>query len=159
MLKWIRSRFESRQDDGHIHNINTNDNLDKLRELTVKFNEHSEIITSVYKALLYGHDACYISDIETYEILWVNNKMIEYHGENLVGKKCYEAFQGLDGPCPFCTNKEIQLNTTYTWVFFNEKLQMRFLIRDRMIEWGDKTVRLEVAIDITGLNVNYGVKY
>ena len=159
MLTWFRSILERKQESEYIHNIHDNDNLEKLRELTIKFNDHAEIVTSVYRALLHSHDACYIADIETHEILWVNNAIIELYGKGLVGQKCYNAFQGFDSPCSFCTNKKIEYNNTYTWVFFNEKLQRRFLIRDRAIEWGNKTVRLETAIDITGMDINYGAKY
>lgn len=151
MMKWIRSVIEERQEQKDIHNVMANDNMEKLKELTKRFNEHAEIITTVYEALLHGVDACYIADIQTFDILWVNKTVNRLHGENLVGLKCYEAFQDSNAPCSFCTNKILESRSSYTWVFFNEKLQKRFLIRDRLINWDGRAVRLETAINITEL--------
>lgn len=152
MMTWIRSVIEGRQEQKSIHNVMADDNMEKLKELTERFNEHAEIITTVYEALLYGTDACYIADIETFEVLWVNKTITKLHGKNIVGRKCYEAFQNADTPCYFCTNDILENRSCYTWVFFNEKLQKRFLIRDRLISWDGRKVRLETAIDITELH-------
>ena len=156
MLRWIRSALEGRQEKLDIHNTKSTDNMDKLRELTKSFDRHTEIITSVYRAALSSNDPCYIADMDTYELLWVNNAVTKLYGPNLVGKKCYKAFNNTDFPCSFCTNKMLERRNTYTWVFFNSKIQRRFLIRDRAIKWDGRTVRLEIAIDITELDFNDG---
>ncbi len=156
MIKWLREAISNRYEKQNIHGTKNTDNMDKLRELTKTFNKHTEIISNVYRALLFSNDACYISDINTYEILWTNHAVVKLHGPGLVGKKCYEAFHAFSAPCDFCTNKFLDSRNTYTWVFFNEKLQRNFLIRDRAIEWGDQVVRLETAIDITELNITDG---
>ena len=49
----------------------------------------------------------YVADPETYEILYANKAIKRFFGKKLVGKKCYQVFQNLDKPCPFCTNKYI----------------------------------------------------
>ena len=53
-------------------------------------------------------DPFYISDIETYELLHVNEagrRLFKVPLDaDLEGVKCYEFLQGRDEPCPFCTN-------------------------------------------------------
>lgn len=48
----------------------------------------------------------YVADLDTYELLFVNKEGRKMFGiSELNGQKCYKALQGLDHPCPFCTNK------------------------------------------------------
>jgi len=95
----------------------------------------------------------YVSDPDTYELLFVNKKIKELLGEDIMGKKCYKAFQNLDRPCDFCTNKYIvgpNLGKTYTWEFQNLKNKRWYRCMDKAIKWlGGKYVRYEIAIDIT----------
>jgi diguanylate cyclase (GGDEF)-like protein/PAS domain S-box-containing protein len=94
----------------------------------------------------------YIADPDTYEILFVNKALKKSLGE-VVGKKCYAAFQGLDSPCPFCTNKYIfgeNLGKTYIWDFQNRNDKRWYHCVDKAIRWPDgRWVRYEMAIDVT----------
>lgn len=94
----------------------------------------------------------YITDPDTYEILFINDYLRRNRGE-VKGQRCYEAFQGLNYPCPFCTNKFIfgeNLGKTYIWDFQNKVDKRWYHCIDRAITWlGGKTVRCEIAIDIT----------
>ncbi|MCD6432199.1 PAS domain S-box protein, partial [Candidatus Bathyarchaeota archaeon] len=95
----------------------------------------------------------YVSDPDTYEILFANKKLKETFGEKILGKKCYKVFQNLNKPCPFCTNKYIfgeNLGKTYIWEFQNRKNKRWYRCIDRAIKWpGGKYVRYEMAIDVT----------
>ena len=95
----------------------------------------------------------YVADPETYEILYANKAIKRFFGKKLVGKKCYQAFQNLDKPCPFCTNKYIfgeNLGKTYIWDFQNKHNGRWYHCIDRAIKWHDgRYVRFEIAIDIT----------
>ena len=95
----------------------------------------------------------YVADPETYEILYANKAIKRFFGKKLVGKKCYQAFQNLDKPCPFCTNKYIfgeNLGKTYIWDFQNKCNGRWYHCIDRAIKWHDgRYVRFEIAIDIT----------
>jgi anti-anti-sigma regulatory factor len=96
-------------------------------------------------------DVLYVIDPQTYEVLLVNNAFEDILGEDPVGKKCHEVFQGFDCPCDFCTN-DIILSTRepYSWEFHNTKVDRVFWITDQIIPWPDgRDVRLEVATDIT----------
>jgi len=102
----------------------------------------------------------YVSDMETYELLYTNKKFnneLGYQGhENLAGQKCWQVIQkNQTGPCPFCTNPRIIDDNClptepYEWEFHNEKTKKFYRIIDKAIEWVDgRIVRLETAYDIT----------
>ena len=94
----------------------------------------------------------YITDPDTYEILYVNQALKDYFQRNFIGGICYREFQGLDSPCDFCTNEMIlkQKPAPYRWEYHNPMLGKDFAIVDRIIKWPDgRDVRFELAIDIT----------
>lgn len=93
-----------------------------------------------------------VTDMDTYEILYVNRALQNRYKYPLVGRKCYKEFQNLDSPCPFCTNSIIKNNNyqPYYWEFYNKLLKGYFHITDRVIKWPDgRDVRFELAVDIT----------
>ncbi|MCT4631559.1 MAG: diguanylate cyclase [Firmicutes bacterium] len=94
---------------------------------------------------------CYAIDIESHEIVYANNNLKVIFNDSLEGKTCYDVLQGKDKPCEFCTNKYIlNNNDTYTWEYFNEKLNKEYHLIDKLIEMPNgKKVRFEVAVDIT----------
>ena len=94
----------------------------------------------------------YVIDPETYEILYANGAMKKVFGE-VVGEKCYKAMEGMDSPCPFCTNDKILgENTGRTFIedFQNRLNQHWYHCIDKAIEWPDgRLVCYEIAVDIT----------
>ncbi len=97
-------------------------------------------------------EAIYVSDPNTYEVLFVNRYLRDLIATDPVGKKCYKVFQGYDEPCPFCTNDIILENPgeDYQWEFYNPNLDRHYLLFDRIIKWpDDRNVRFEMAVDIT----------
>jgi PAS domain S-box-containing protein len=93
----------------------------------------------------------YVSDPNTYEILFACNALRRLLKTDIKGKKCYEVFQGRSEPCKFCTN-DIILKTRqpHVWDNFNPHLGRHFLNTDQIIKWPDgRDVRFETAIDIT----------
>ena len=97
-------------------------------------------------------EVIYVSDVDTYEILFMNE-----HGKRLFGKDpiegiCYVELRDLDAPCPFCTNKYVRDNAgkPYEWEHHNLVLKGDYHITDQLVRWPDgRDVKLEVAIDIT----------
>jgi len=94
----------------------------------------------------------YVSDPESYEVLFANSILQKTFG-NVIGQKCYKAFQGRNSPCPFCTNKYIfgkNLNRPYIWIFKNRRNKRYYKCIDKAIRWANgRMVRCEIAIDIT----------
>jgi len=100
----------------------------------------------------------YVSDMHTYELLYVNKYGRNVWGSDIQGKTCWQVLQkDQDGPCAFCTNKKL-LNKdgtaggVYVWEFQNTVNKRWYQCRDQAITWIDgRTVRMEIATDITTL--------
>jgi PAS domain S-box-containing protein len=94
----------------------------------------------------------YISDPETYKILYANPAKKAVFGQDILGQKCHVVFQGMDEPCDFCTNPLIfgsNLGKTHSWEFQNRKTGTWLRCIDRAIPWnGGRMARFEIAIDI-----------
>lgn len=97
----------------------------------------------------------YVSDLKTYELLYLNA-----YGRKLFGapdgRKCWQTLQAdQSGPCDFCTNpcladRNGSPTGVYVWEFQNTLTQRWYQCRDELIRWTDgRLVRLEVATDIT----------
>lgn len=97
----------------------------------------------------------YVVDMETYDLLFVNDYGIKTWGA-IIGQKCYTALQkGQAGPCDFCTNHLLIDESgaptgIVQWEFKNQKNGRWYDCRDIAIEWADnRLARLEIATDIT----------
>ncbi len=99
--------------------------------------------------------AIYIADMQTHELLFVNEYAGRVWGNDVIGKKCWKVLQGADGPCSFCSNDKLvdeqgRPTGIYRWEFQNRVSGRWYDVRDRAITWLDgHLVRLEVAGDIT----------
>lgn len=123
---------------------------DELAELYEKKKQYFQWMMDEYSGNVY------ISDMNTYELLYLNNQSCRALGftrKELLGRKCYEVIQGLDAPCPFCTNKYLSENEFYEWEFENPNLKQTFMIKDRIISWQGRRARLELSYD--GLSSEY----
>lgn len=100
-------------------------------------------------------DLIYISNPETYELLFVNKGFTDAWGYNPIGEKCYKVLQNRNKPCPFCTNHYIfneEIGKTHVWELKNEVRQRWYRCSDKAIRWHDGSlVRFELASDITKL--------
>lgn len=98
----------------------------------------------------------YVSDMETYEILYLNGtacKTLCFPPDRLLGRKCYEVIQGRTSPCPFCTNDRLTEDEFYEWEFYNPVLERALIIKNRIIDWNGHRARLELSND------NYSMEY
>lgn len=95
----------------------------------------------------------YISALDTYELLYVNDKTLNALGlpedYDYSGKKCYQILQGKDSPCDFCTNHLLCKDKAYHWKYYNPIIGGHFLVSDKLIEFDGRLVRFEVATEIT----------
>lgn len=98
----------------------------------------------------------YVSDMDTHEILFVNDNIKKDIGSDFLNKKCWSFFHNdKNGQCEFCNNEKLidkkrRIRKPIKWEFYNEKLQKWFYIKDQAIKWPDgRILRLEVATDIT----------
>ncbi len=96
------------------------------------------------------NDIFYISDMDTYELYYLNPAGQRLFGiHHYQGRKCYKALQGLDAPCAFCTNHKLKQESFYIWDQENEYCGRHFLLKDKIVSYKGKHLRLEVALDIT----------
>jgi PAS domain S-box-containing protein len=98
----------------------------------------------------------YISDMKTYELLFINSYAQGIHGNNIVGEKCWQTLhKGKTGPCEFCTNDKLldaagQPTGMYHWENYDTKTGRWYECHDNAMPWIDRRmVRLEIALDIT----------
>jgi PAS domain S-box-containing protein len=126
----------------------------------IEHTKHEEEIKNAHQRLLTILDGInalvYVTDMQTYELLFVNKYGRKVWGGDIAGKICWETLQeGQSGPCSFCTNKYLvdkygRPKQPYEWEFQNTVNKHWYFIIDRAIEWMDgRIVRLEIASDIT----------
>lgn len=99
--------------------------------------------------------AVYVADLQTHEMIFMNQSAIEHCGENN-GAPCYTILQkDQDKPCNFCTNHLLvdeagKPTGVHVWQFQNTINNNWYECRDQAIRWIDgRLVRMEIAIDIT----------
>ncbi len=94
-----------------------------------------------------------IVDPETYDILHMNKKSIEMHGNPSEAewreKKCYELLHNFSKPCAFCPNHLLTENEFYEWKYFNPRFNRTYIHKDKFVSIDNKLVKLQVATDIT----------
>ena len=93
----------------------------------------------------------YVSDVDTHEMYYLNAAGRRITGiYDYRGRKCYEAMQGRDRPCEFCTNDKLCSERFYIWEKENSFLGRHYLMKDKLIPWQGKIARFEIALDLTG---------
>ncbi|WP_292253166.1 diguanylate cyclase [Marinospirillum sp.] len=97
----------------------------------------------------------YVADMDTYELLFMNEYGRNQWGE-AHGRKCWQVLQAdQTGPCAFCTNhrlldEEGKPTGVLVWEFQNTVNEHWYQCRDQAVEWLDgRLVRIEIATDIT----------
>lgn len=96
----------------------------------------------------------YVADMETYDLLYMNQRGRNIFG-NTLGKKCYHYLNNQkNSPCSFCTNQilsdDFGPTGIYHWEYQNPRNRRWYDCRDRAIRWSDgRLVRLEIATDVT----------
>lgn len=96
----------------------------------------------------------YLADMTTHEVLFMNQSAIKGFGQG-EGQPCYRVMQGLEAPCPFCTNDRLVTaeggpSGVHAWEAQNQVNQRWYDLRDCAVVWTDgRLVRMQVATDIT----------
>jgi PAS domain S-box-containing protein len=102
----------------------------------------------------------YVADMQTFEILFVNQHMRDSFGDKLVGKTCHVVFRKDQDPCSHCMNdrlidKQGKPTGVQVWEGYNPVTKRWYSNADRAILWHDgRLVRLQIAVDITDRKMN-----
>lgn len=96
------------------------------------------------------NDIIYLSDPITHEMYYMNPAGKKLFGvRDYLGKKCYQMLHGGNAPCDFCTNHLLRRDSFYVWENDNSYCGRRFLIKDKLVTFEGRDLRLEIALDIT----------
>ena len=123
----------------------------KEMPVTAPRDEHQDVIANFEWLMSEYTGNIYISDMETYELLFVNKhacETLQGKAEEFVGRKCYEVIQGRNTPCPFCTNSLLKRDEVYEWEFDNPNLKKTFMIKNKIIDWQGRQARIELSHDM-----------
>jgi PAS domain S-box-containing protein len=100
----------------------------------------------------------YVADINTHELLFVNEYTRKSFGDDWQNKLCWQYIQsGMESPCKFCTNAKLidengQATGIHQWEIQSTVNGHWYYLQDRAIEWEDgRLVRLEIATDISSI--------
>ena len=157
--KWLDVRaYPILDEDGNLFRI-----IEHLRDISreknaeIKLKEAHERLITVLNSI---EAHIYVADFDSYEILFMNKKMIEDFDADFVGKKCYESFRNENSPCNICTNHLLldennQPKGVHSWQGQNPVTGQWYMNFDRAINWVDsRIVRIQIAMDITEAKEN-----
>ncbi len=116
------------------------------------WSDRREIENEISRMILNAeNNIFYLSDVETYELYYMNPPGQKMFGvKDYRGKTCYKVIHGKDAPCSFCSDAHLRQDSFYIWENKNEYCGCYFLIKGKLAYYRGKKVRLEVAMDITG---------
>ena len=137
-------------------------NVELHSKLRKELNERLEIEKSLstsrqtLNTVLNSVDATvYVSDLDTYEVLFMNQHMEDQFGGNFAGQLCYASFRGESKPCDECKNHRLlneygQPAGVVIWEGENPITRRWYINYDRAVKWVDgRYVKLQIATDIT----------
>ncbi len=154
MDKWIDVRaYPVFDDNGEILQI-----IEHIRDISrekkteIRLHESHERLIAILNSI---DASIYVADMNTHEIIFMNQHMIQDFGRDCTGEICWEAFRKQSDPCPHCTNDQLldeKGNPTgvCAWEGRNPITEKFYVNHDRAIKWTDgRFVKLQVAFDIT----------
>jgi PAS domain S-box-containing protein len=166
--KWINEELTHRKKDGTVFTVEISAGLFEFmgheyilafdRDITERKKSEIALLRShvMFTTVLDSIEAIiYVSDMETYKILYLNRYARSVFGD-IDGKVCWQNTQpGLEGPCEFCSRDKLLTSKgepagVFHREYHNTINDIWYDIFDRAIEWVDGSmVRFEIATDIT----------
>lgn len=105
-------------------------------------------------------DLIYISDVDTYELLYINQRFKELLRlkDDVTGRPCYEILKHRTSPCEDCDNALLSRNSVSKGEVYSPDFHMAFFKRAKLLDWHGRNARIELAADITeSLRVKQGL--
>ncbi len=133
----------------------------RIKKLEKEKKSSQQTDDNFFKVLNSIDATVYVADMDTYEILFANNFMIESFNRDVNGELCHKVFRNEDEPCADCTNSKL-INSDgvptglQVWDGKNPITHKWYINYDRAIKWNDgRIVKLQIATDITELKNAY----
>lgn len=93
----------------------------------------------------------YVSDADTYELVYMNKKARKIYGINsskdIESKKCYEVLQNCLNPCAICNNESIEQGFFKEWEYYHPIIGENLMIKDTIVEEEGRRYKVEIAIN------------
>jgi PAS domain S-box-containing protein len=128
-----------------------------IRDITER-KHNEEAIKKAHERLLTILDSLdslvYVSDMESYELLYVNKYGRDAVGEITEGQLCWKTlYKGQNQPCHFCNNTQLLNDKGEATGVYTSEIHISgkwYLSNARAIPWVDgRLVRLQISTDIT----------
>lgn len=97
-------------------------------------------------------EVVYVSDIDSYELVYLNKKCIKQLGlkpDDFIGKTCYNVLQNNSSPCSICNNSQLQPGCFLKWNHYNPNIKKHMILHDTMLIENGRRLRMEIAIDVS----------
>lgn len=95
----------------------------------------------------------YICDLQTDELVYMNNKALRTYGlesrEQIKGKKCYEIFRNNCVRCVNCVNGKLKLGEFLESKTYDPLIKKYLMKKDTIVEYKGKLYRLNISIDVS----------
>ena len=114
----------------------------------MKRNEYTDIYLPEIRWLLNESlDAAYIIDIQKETILYMNEagKKVFSVGDDIVG----QSPKAVGNHCWNASLNNLTGNKYYTYEYYNDKVDVNFVVREKLVEWDKRRCVLRVLVDIT----------
>ncbi len=128
------------------------------RDITERIEAENELKASHERMLVLLNSIpaeIYVSDLQSHEIIFMNDHMREVFGADLVGEICHEVLRNESGQCSICPYDHLldeKGNPTekFVWEGQNPISKKWYVNYDRAIPWTDGgLVHVQIAVDIT----------
>ncbi len=102
--------------------------------------------------------ALYVTDVETYEIIFANKALRSAYPYEIEGRKCWEVLSTYGKSCPYCKQEEMvkkPLGEALIWENYNSDMGCWLQMNDSVIRWHDGRLAHMINVtDITGIKRN-----
>ena len=135
--------------------------ISDMKQMTLALNDavlESQKTIDIMSSILNNTDAMiYVSDKDTYELLFVNDYMKQHFGivDDVAGKYCYQVFNTIKNEkCAWCPRSRLARapDNALTWEMHHEMTDRYYRNTDRYIDWpGGKKVHIQHSVDLTDI--------
>lgn len=94
----------------------------------------------------------YIADPETYDLLYVNSRLLRYchlpADYQYAGQKCHQLFNGTASPCPSCPKDNLRRDRFHFRTYHSPQTSKDYQIWSTLISWNNRSCIFADAIDV-----------